>query len=160
METSLRDMDEDDEIIEPDIIFDRIISYNMNSSLENKIMNRVEKLLDEKDEKLYELTKKLEYMNNNYEDMMKQNLHLFDRYEKLISNLNNEVISLKDENAKLRVTIAENEKNILNASNEIILLKNENNELATKLKELIANNETIKSDVLTLKVFNNVFKKF
>ncbi len=162
METSLRDTDtdDDDEIIEPDIMFDHIISYNMNSSLENKIMNKVEKLLDEKDEKLYELTKKIECMNNNYEAMTKQNLNLFERYEKLISNLNNEVISLKDENAKLHITISENEKNILNASNEIILLKNENNELTLKLKELIANNDTIKSDILTLKVFNNVFKKF
>jgi hypothetical protein len=160
METSSVEIEEDDEIIEPDIMFDHIISYNMNSSLENKIMNKVEKLLDEKDEKLYEITKKLETTNNNYEAMMKQNLHIFDRYEKLISNLNNEVISLKDENAKLRVTIADNEKNILNASNEIVLLKNENNELTIKLKELIANNETIKSDILTLKVFNNVFKKF
>ncbi len=164
METSTRDIDidddDDDEIIEPDIIFDHIISYNMNSSLENKIMNKVEKLLDEKDEKIYEISKKLETMNNNYEVMMKQNIHLFDRYEKLISNLNNEMVALKDENKKLYVRIAENEKNILNASNEIILLKNENNELTLKLKELIADNDTIKSDILTLKVFNNVFKKF
>jgi uncharacterized coiled-coil DUF342 family protein len=153
------DIDDYDEIIEPDNMFDRIISHSMNSSLENKIMSKVEKLLDEKDEKLYEITKKFENMNNNYEIMMKKNLNMFDRYEKLITNLNNEIDLLKDENKKLSITIIEHEKNILNASNEIILLKNDNNDLNVKLKEIIKNNDHIISDVLTLKMFNNVFKK-
>ena len=79
MEASIRDIDidmddtEDDEIIEPDIIFDHILSNSINSTIENKIMSKVEKLLDEKDGKLYDITKKLEVDDNKFNKYNNEN---------------------------------------------------------------------------------------
>ena len=97
METSIND-NEDDEIIEPDIMFDHIISNSINSTIENKIMSKVEKLLEEKNKKILELEEKIDKIINFNEEIIKNkeleisNLKKnFDEFKK-ISNKNFELI--------------------------------------------------------------------
>jgi len=71
METSTKDIDDYDEIIEPDIMFDHIISYNMNSVFEDKIMKKVEQLLEEKNKKILELEQKIDKIINFNEEIIK-----------------------------------------------------------------------------------------
>jgi len=97
METSIND-NEDDEIIEPDIMFNHIISYNMNSVFENKIMKKVEQMLEEKNKKITELEQKIDKIINFNEEIIKNkeleinNLKKnFDEFKK-ISDKNFELI--------------------------------------------------------------------
>lgn len=71
MEASNKDIDDYDEIIEPDIMFDHIISYNMNSVFEDKIMKRVEQLLEEKNKKIAELEDKVDKIIKFNEEIIK-----------------------------------------------------------------------------------------
>jgi len=59
METLAEDIHNNDDFIEPDIMFDHIMPYNSNSKFEDKIMIKVEKLLEEKDKKITELEKEI-----------------------------------------------------------------------------------------------------
>ena len=49
------DYKDDDEIIDTDILFDTIISYNINSGIKREIMTKVEELLEDKNKKIIEL---------------------------------------------------------------------------------------------------------
>jgi len=101
METSTKDIDDYDEIIEPDIMFDHIISYNMNSVFEDKIMKKVEQLLEEKNKKILELEQKIyKIINFNEEIIKNKELEIsnlkknFDDF-KTISDKNFELIKKK-----------------------------------------------------------------
>jgi hypothetical protein len=98
METSAKQFDDCDEIIEPDIIFDHILSYNINSTFENKIMKKVEQLLEDKNKKISELEVKIDKIINFNEEIIRNkeleisNLKTnFDEFKK-ISNKNFELI--------------------------------------------------------------------
>ncbi len=55
--------------IEPDIMFDNILSCNMNLDFEEKIMNNVEKLLEEKNRKIGELEEEVLVMKKHEEKL-------------------------------------------------------------------------------------------
>lgn len=103
MEASTKDIDDYGEIIEPDIMFDHIISYNMNSAFEDKIMKKVEELLEEKNKKISELEEKIDKIINFNEEIIKNkeleisNLKKnFDEFKK-ISDKNFELIKKQTE---------------------------------------------------------------
>lgn len=92
METT-KDMDNYDEFIEPDKIFDQIFSFkNEKTDFEDKIIKRVEELLEDKNKKILELEEKVDKIINFNKEIIKNkeieiaNLkHNFDEF-KIISN--------------------------------------------------------------------------
>ncbi len=99
MEASTKDIDDYDEIIEPDIMFDQIISYNMNSVFEDKIMKRVEKLLEEKNKKISELEDEVSVMKGQ-QDKLQDIINCMVRDFHYSSRLRN-IQPIYDDNGKI-----------------------------------------------------------
>lgn len=98
METSINDND-CDEIIEPDILFDQIFSYNMNLAFEDKIMKRVEQLLEDKNRKISELEEEVLVMKGQ-QDKLQDIINCMVRDFHYSSRLRN-IQPIYDENGKI-----------------------------------------------------------
>lgn len=86
----------DNDFIEPDSIFDRTFSLNLD--LENKIMKKVEKMLEDNNNKIIELEDKFDKFSNSYQEIIKNKemelnelKNKFDEF-KIISDSNFELI--------------------------------------------------------------------
>jgi len=65
------DEDTDDEMLEPDVTFSQTVSLNANISFENKIMRKVEEMLEDKNKKILELEKKIDKIITFNEEIIK-----------------------------------------------------------------------------------------
>jgi hypothetical protein len=63
------DYKDDDEIIDTDILFDTIISYNINSGIKREIMSKVEELLEDKNKKIIELENEVALLKTRQENL-------------------------------------------------------------------------------------------
>jgi len=99
METSEKESDNYDEIVEPDSMFDGMLC-NMNLDFEEKIMNNVEKLLEEKNRKIEELEGEVLVMRTHEEKLKKvinyivKDLHYINELQNVqpIYNLDGQII--------------------------------------------------------------------
>lgn len=63
------DYKDDDEIVDTDILFDTIISYNIESGIKREIMTRVEELFQDKNKKIIELENEVALLKTRQEKL-------------------------------------------------------------------------------------------
>lgn len=139
MEASIKDNDDYDEIIEPDILFDQIFALNSNLAFEDKIMKRVEQMLEEKNKKILELEEKIDKIINFNEEIIK-NKEL--EISRLKENFD-EFKKMSDKNLKL------SENNIKD-----LITKNRLNEYQIQQRNFTLN-ELIKNKLHRFKILNS-----
>ena len=71
MEMSTNENVYDDEMIDPDILFDQIFALNSNTALEDKIIKRVEQMLTAKNTKIVELEEKIDKLIHFNEEIIR-----------------------------------------------------------------------------------------
>jgi len=62
-------MEDNDELIETDILFDKIISYNIHSGIKSEIMTDVKQLIEDKNKKITELENELILLKKSQEHL-------------------------------------------------------------------------------------------